>query len=153
MVYISKIETPDGLWKITGSECGITGTFPADFDFSIHENDITRQAAQELSEYFVHIRTEFSTPLAPSGTPFQRAVWDQLRRIPYGQSRTYSQVAQAMGRPEAVRAVANAIGRNPCLIFIPCHRVLGTDGRLTGFSAGLDRKKWLLDLEGIAWKP
>lgn len=152
MVYISKIETPVGLWKIVGSDCGITGAFPADFDFSIHENDITRQAAQELSEYFVHIRTEFSTPIAPSGTPFQRAVWDQLRRIPYGQSCTYSQVAQAMGRPEAVRAVANAIGRNPCLIFIPCHRVLGKDGSLTGFSAGLDLKRLLLKWEGIGWK-
>lgn len=153
MIYISKIQTPIGLWKITGSDCGITGAFPADSDFLSNENDITRQAAQELEEYFVHIRTEFSTPLDLSGTPFQRAVWDQLRRIPYGKSLCYSQVARDMGRPQAVRAVASAIGRNPCLIFIPCHRVLGMDGSLTGFSAGLELKKWLLDFEGIAWKP
>lgn len=152
MVYISKIETPFGLWKITGSEDGITGVYPMDSDVIPQENDITRQAARELAEYFVHIRTEFSTPLDLRGTPFQRTVWAQLCSIPYGQSLCYSQVAQAMGRPEAVRAVANAIGRNPCLIFVPCHRVLGRDGSLTGFSAGLDLKKRLLSLEGIPWK-
>ncbi len=153
MVYISTIETPLGLWKITGSENGITGVYPTDSDIIPIENDITRQAARELREYFVHIRTEFSTPLDPAGTPFQKAVWAQLLQIPYGHSLCYSQVAEALGQPRAVRAAANAIGRNPCLVLIPCHRVLGKDGSLTGFGGGLDMKKYLLDLEGIPWKP
>lgn len=153
MVYISKIETPFGLWKIEGSDLGITGVFPTDSDISVRENDITRQAATELWEYFVHIRTEFSTPLDFHGTAFQNAVWNALRAIPFGQTRCYSQIAEAVGRPRAVRAAAQAIGRNPCLVFIPCHRVLGKDGSLTGFSAGLDMKKELLNLEEIPWKP
>lgn len=149
MVYISEIETPVGIWKITASERGISGVYPSDSKIFVNENDITRQAAQELEEYFVHIRTEFSTPLDPSGTPFQQQVWEVLRRIPYGQIWSYSQVAAALGRPTAVRAAAQAIGRNPCLILIPCHRVLGKDGSLTGFSAGLPLKEFLLQLEGI----
>ena len=152
MIYISKFEAPDGVWSITGSSQGITGIFPSDSEIPVHENEITRQAVQELKEYFVHRRTVFTTPVAPEGTPFQKAVWEQLRKIPYGQSWCYSQVAAAIGRPMAVRAVAQAIGRNPCLILIPCHRVLGKDGSLTGFSAGLGLKKQLLDLEGIPYR-
>lgn len=152
MVYISKIETPFGLWKIEGSDLGITGVFPTDSDVFGPENAITKQAAQELTEYFVHIRTEFSTPLDLTGTEFQKAVWEALRQIPFGETRSYSQVAQMIGCPDAVRAVAHAIGRNPCLVVVPCHRVLGKDGSLTGFSAGLEMKKALLNLEGIQWK-
>ena len=153
MVSISKIETPFGLWRIEGSDLGITGIFPTNSDIFGPENAITKQASQELIEYFVHIRTEFSTPLDLHGTEFQKSVWAALRQIPFGETRSYSQVACAMGRPDAVRAVAQAIGRNPCLVFIPCHRVLGKDGSLTGFSAGLDIKKALLNLEEISWKP
>ena len=149
MVYISQISTPVGQWRITASEWGVTGIYPSESEVLVNENEITRQASRELEEYFVHIRTEFSVPLDLPGTAFQRQVWEALRRIPYGQTRSYSQVAQAIGRPTAVRAAAQAIGRNPCLVLIPCHRVLGKDGSLTGFSAGLPLKESLLRLEGI----
>ena len=149
MVYISQISTPVGQWSITASEWGVTGIYPSESEVLVNENEITRKASRELEEYFVHIRTEFSVPLDLTGTAFQRQVWEALRRIPYGQTRSYSQVAQAIGRPTAVRAAAQAIGRNPCLVLIPCHRVLGKDGSLTGFSAGLPLKESLLRLEGI----
>lgn len=148
MVYISLISTPVGQWSITASEWGVTGIYPSESEVLVNENEITRQASRELEEYFVHIRTEFSVPLDLSGTAFQRQVWAALRQIPYGQIRSYSQVAEAIGRPTAVRAAAQAIGRNPCLVLIPCHRVLGKDGSLTGFSAGLPLKEFLLRLEG-----
>ena len=148
MVYINSISTPVGQWSITASEWGVTGIYPSESEVLVNENEITRQASRELEEYFVHIRTEFSVPLDLSGTAFQRQVWAALRQIPYGQIRSYSQVAEAIGRPTAVRAAAQAIGRNPCLVLIPCHRVLGKDGSLTGFSAGLPLKEFLLRLEG-----
>ena len=131
-----------------GTEQGITGIYPANTNITENENSVTAWAARELREYLVHIRTEFSFPLSLRGTPFQLDVWNALRQIPYGHTVSYSEIAQAIGRPTAVRAVAQAIGKNPCLIAVPCHRVLGKDGSLTGFSAGLPWKKYLLSLEG-----
>ncbi|WP_420823075.1 methylated-DNA--[protein]-cysteine S-methyltransferase [Wenzhouxiangella limi] len=86
-------------------------------------------------------------PLAQQGTPFQRAVWEYLRSIPYGQSASYGQIARALGRPSAARAVGLAVGRNPWALIVPCHRVIGSNGALTGYAGGLERKRWLLALE------
>lgn len=93
------------------------------------------------------MRREFDLPLAPRGTPFQQAVWQQLLRIPYGEVRTYGQLAAALGKPGASRAVGSACRRNPLCILIPCHRVVGADGSLTGYAGGLDIKEYLLELE------
>jgi len=102
---------------------------------------------REVLEYFAGERTSFGLPLDPDGTIFQRDVWRALAEIPFGERRSYSDVAQRVGRPEAVRAVGAANGANPIAIVIPCHRVLGRDGSLTGYGAGLPKKRWLLDFE------
>ncbi len=111
------------------------------------DNEITRQTAAELDEYFGGARREFTVPLRLSGTPFQEAAWRALRDIPYGQTRSYGEQARAIGRPTAVRAVARANGANHIAIIVPCHRVIGADGTLTGYGGGLWRKKRLLELE------
>ena len=102
---------------------------------------------QQLDEYFEGKRKEFSIPLVTPGSTFQQSVWKELQNIPYGITRSYKQQALALKKPEAVRAVANANGTNRIAIIIPCHRVIGADGNLTGYGGGLWRKKWLLDLE------
>jgi methylated-DNA-[protein]-cysteine S-methyltransferase len=102
------------------------------------------EACAQLRAYFAGERREFDLPLAPEGTAFQRAVWTALRAIPCGETRTYGDVARQVGRPAAVRAVGAANGRNPIAIVVPCHRVIGADGSLTGYGGGLDRKRWLL---------
>ncbi len=105
-------------------------------------------AATQLREYFSGQRQSFNLPIQHAwGTPFQRAVWQALQRIPYGHTWTYGDIAQHIGNPKAVRAVGAAIGQNPHSIIVPCHRVLGANGSLTGFAGGLDRKKHLLALE------
>ena len=111
-------------------------------------NDVIRRIGEELDAYFVGELREFTTPLETPGSDFQRAVWEELRRIPYGETRTYGEQARRLGQPpEAVRAVARANGDNRIAIVIPCHRVIGADGRLTGYGGGLWRKRRLLDLE------
>jgi methylated-DNA-[protein]-cysteine S-methyltransferase len=104
-------------------------------------------AAQQLAAYFAGELTAFDLPIAPTGTDFQRSVWAALQTIPYGQTWSYGQLADKIGKPAAVRAVGLANGRNPVAIVIPCHRVIGSDGSLTGYGGGLDRKRFLLDLE------
>lgn len=101
----------------------------------------------QLNEYFAGERTTFDVPIELIGTPFQIQVWQELRNIKYGQTRSYAQQAQSLARPEAIRAVANANGCNQIAIIVPCHRVIGSDGKLVGYAGGLVRKKWLLDLE------
>ena len=103
--------------------------------------------ARQLAEYFAGERTAFQLPLRPVGSPFELAVWDQLTRIPYGETRSYGHVASAVGEPGGAQAVGAANGRNPIAIVVPCHRVIGADGRLVGFGGGLPRKRFLLDLE------
>ncbi|MGX1134318.1 methylated-DNA-[protein]-cysteine S-methyltransferase [Streptomyces glaucescens] len=105
------------------------------------------EAEEQLEAYFAGERTEFTLPLRLHGTPFQRTVWEHLRTIPYGETRTYGQLADALGNPKASRAVGLANGKNPVGIIIPCHRVVGADGSLTGYGGGLDRKRRLLDFE------
>ncbi|GAA2509595.1 methylated-DNA--[protein]-cysteine S-methyltransferase [Pilimelia columellifera] len=103
--------------------------------------------ASQLDEYFAGRRTSFDLPLRPAGGVFERRVWSALREIPHGQTRSYGQVARQLGQPLAAQAVGAANGRNPIAVIIPCHRVIGADGSLTGYAGGLDRKRFLLDLE------
>jgi methylated-DNA-[protein]-cysteine S-methyltransferase len=105
------------------------------------------RAVDQLEAYFAGERTSFDLPLAPEGTPFQRRVWDALQTIPYGATVSYRDIAERIGAPKAVRAVGAANGRNPLPIVVPCHRVIGSDGSLTGFAGGLDTKRRLLALE------
>lgn len=104
-------------------------------------------AALQLADYFAGRRREFDLPLRPTGTPFQMAVWRELRQIPYGATASYGQIAARLGRPGASRAVGLANGRNPLGIVVPCHRVVGADGSMTGYGGGVPRKRFLLDLE------
>ena len=106
------------------------------------------ELSRQLGRYFAGRKKPFFLPLAPLGTPFQRRVWAQLQRIPYGERRTYAEVAQAIGRPRAARAVGSACGANPLPIAVPCHRVVGQGGRLGGYSGGLEVKRFLLEIEG-----
>jgi methylated-DNA-[protein]-cysteine S-methyltransferase len=110
-------------------------------------HDVLAAASQQLREYFDGTRTEFDLPLDPDGTPFQHAAWAALRTIPYGSTWTYGAQARALGDPNKARAVGAANGRNPIGIVVPCHRVVGADGSLTGFAGGLKTKAWLLDHE------
>lgn len=116
-------------------------------EYETEETPLLRKAASQLYEYLDGTRTGFDLPLQPEGTSFQRDCWNALLTIPYGQTRTYRQQAIQLGNPNACRAVGRANGLNPISIFIPCHRVIGADGSLTGFAGGLEIKKWLLELE------
>lgn len=106
---------------------------------------------RQLDEYFAGTRTAFDFPCAPQGTPFQQKVWAALCEIPYGETRSYKQIAEAVGKPKACRAVGMANNRNPIIIVIPCHRVIGANGALTGYGGGLEMKRALLELEGAAY--
>ncbi len=112
------------------------------------ENAVLRETRDQLDEYFGGSRRNFELPLQPAGTPFQREVWAMLARIPYGETWSYGELAHRIGKPAAVRAVGAANGRNPIPIVLPCHRVIGADGSLTGFGGGLPTKAFLLRLEG-----
>lgn len=109
---------------------------------------VLARAAAQLAGYFAGRRRAFDLPLAPAGTPFQQAVWRALAAIPFGETRSYAELARAAGRPRAVRAVGAANGRNPLPVVLPCHRVIGSDGGLTGYAGGLLMKRRLLELEG-----
>lgn len=111
-------------------------------------DDALAACSEQLSDYFALRRQRFDLPLAAQGTPFQQSVWRALAAIPYGELRSYRDIAQTIGKPAAVRAVGAANGRNPLPIVVPCHRVIGSNGSLTGFAGGLETKKMLLQLEG-----
>jgi len=108
-------------------------------------------AAEQLGEYFAGQRREFSVPLAAAGSEFQHRVWAALREIPYGELRTYGELAAMLGDPSMAQAVGSANGRNPISIIVPCHRVVGADGSLVGYAGGLERKQFLLELENPSW--
>ncbi len=114
------------------------------------ESPLLETAKTQLDEYFQGALKDFELPLSLTGTPFQQLVWNALKAIPYGTTASYGAIANAIGRPSAVRAVGRAIGSNPIPLIIPCHRVIGAGGKLTGFSGGLDRKRWLLHREDVA---
>ncbi len=111
-------------------------------------DQLLQDCASQLQEYFAGTRHSFDLPLAPGGTQFQQSVWQQLTQIPHGQTCSYKDIATGIGKPKAVRAVGAANGRNPIPIVVPCHRVIGSDGSLTGFAGGIGMKKQLLELEG-----
>jgi methylated-DNA-[protein]-cysteine S-methyltransferase len=151
------VDSPVGRLLLTGDERALSGLFMMDTGgHSLTPASGWTQrpgafgtAADQLAEYFRGSRTEFDLPLAPRGTPFQLAVWAELTRIPYGVTASYGTVAGALGKSLlASRAVGLANGRNPISIIVPCHRVIGADGSLTGYGGGLDRKEWLLRHEG-----
>jgi methylated-DNA-[protein]-cysteine S-methyltransferase len=112
--------------------------------------DVALLAARQIDEYLAGERAEFDLPLAPQGTPFELAVWESLRAIPYGETVSYGELAAELGRPGAARAVGRANGRNPLWIVVPCHRVIGANGALTGYAGGVDVKRALLELESQA---
>ncbi|WP_255416731.1 MULTISPECIES: methylated-DNA--[protein]-cysteine S-methyltransferase [Limnohabitans] len=156
-IYQSHVNSPLGDVMLAATEQGLAGVWFVHQqehlpDCSRWVTDDTHAtllaAALQLSEYFQGQRQTFEIQLHPAwGTPFQRAVWQALQRIPYGHTSTYGDIARDIANPKAVRAVGAAIGQNPHSIIVPCHRVLGTNGSLTGFAGGLDRKKYLLALE------
>jgi len=108
---------------------------------------VIRTAVTELDEYFAGTRETFDVPIAPAGTAFQRAVWDAISRVPYGETITYGELARRVGRPGSARAAGAATGQNPVGVIVPCHRIVGAGGTLTGYAGGLDRKRALLTLE------
>jgi len=110
-------------------------------------SEILQKCANQLEEYFTQKRTDFELDIAPKGTEFQQKVWQVLQKIPYGKTVSYLEIAQELGDPKAVRAVGMANGKNPISIVVPCHRVIGSNGNLTGYAGGLERKRFLLDLE------
>ncbi|NLI11499.1 methylated-DNA--[protein]-cysteine S-methyltransferase [Pelotomaculum propionicicum] len=116
-------------------------------DTVVQETELIKEAARQLQDYLAGKLRDFNLPLAPAGTEFMRRVWESLRAIPYGQTRSYQEVAQSVGNKKASRAVGLANNRNPIPIFIPCHRVIGANGKLVGYGGGLEIKAYLLDLE------
>lgn len=126
---------------------GSAGTEPDNAGPAEVEAAILTTTARQLRAYFAGELTEFSLPLRLAGSPFRRRVWEALRRVPYGAVVTYGELASLVGRPGAARAVGMAVGRNPIGIIVPCHRVIGAGGALTGYGGGVDRKRWLLALE------
>jgi methylated-DNA-[protein]-cysteine S-methyltransferase len=145
-------KSPIGPLTLHSNGVAITGLEFEDPKYPLAEHPrgddaVLAQARRELDDYFASQLTRFTVPTAANGTPFQRRVWAALRKIPYGATRTYGEQAQAIGSPRASRAVGLANGRNPIAIIVPCHRVIGSNGSLTGFGGGLHRKKFLLDLE------
>lgn len=153
MTVTRNIETPLGKMMITGEDEVVAGMYfihqkhapvaPAPTDDGAFE-----KAVQQIEEWFAGERQEFDFECAPSGSEFQHRVWEALKQIPYGRTATYAAIAEAIGRPGAARACGLAIGRNPLSIVVPCHRVIGSNGKLTGYAGGVDRKKWLLEHEG-----
>jgi len=151
----SMIDSPLGPLLVTAEDGAVTRLWMSQQRHQVTEPDAAwarddeafAELAKQLEAYFAGERTAFDLPLAPAGTPFQREVWTALRTIPYGMTCSYGELAVQIGRPGASRAVGLANGRNPISILIPCHRVIGSTGTLTGYGGGLERKRWLLDLE------
>ncbi|MHA3775626.1 methylated-DNA--[protein]-cysteine S-methyltransferase [Verrucomicrobiota bacterium sgz303538] len=159
-IRFSEMESPLGLLRLRGTEHGLTGIFMENHRHGPEANDQTHwqwddvmfeESRRQLSEYFSGRRTMFDLAIdrdALGGTPFQRRVWSELEKIPYGVTISYGELAARIGNRGAVRAVGLANGRNPISIVVPCHRVIGANRTLTGYGGGLERKRWLLDLEG-----
>lgn len=150
MLHYTYVDTPIGAILVAGDEKSVVEIHFAGAEPEpewIRDDDALREAADQLRDYFAGKRKAFDLPLAPRGTEFQQSVWRALLDIPYGETTTYSTIAERIGRPAAVRAVGAANGANPIPIVIPCHRVIGASGSLTGFGGGLDVKRQLLALE------
>lgn len=153
--YFSRIDSPIGALLLTGNGEALTGLFmdsarrhAAPAADAQRDDAPFCDAKTQLGEYFAGKRAMFDLALAPAGTDFQRRVWQALRDIGFGQTESYGALARRIGAPKASRAVGLANGRNPISIIIPCHRVIGADGSLTGYGGGIERKRWLLSHEG-----
>ncbi|HEX3902255.1 MAG TPA: methylated-DNA--[protein]-cysteine S-methyltransferase [Polyangia bacterium] len=152
--FFTTLQSPVGRLTLAGEGDDLVGLY---FDSdpvaarvqsgSARDDGRLRPALAQLRQYFAGERTEFELSLAPRGTAFQLSVWNALRRIPFGETASYGEIARSVGRPAASRAIGGANHRNPIAIIIPCHRVIGADGSMTGYGGGLDRKRVLLDLE------
>ncbi|MFM1875401.1 MAG: hypothetical protein RL266_1138 [Bacteroidota bacterium] len=140
--------SPIGTLEIMGDEEGISQILFLDEKPSIrNSNPVLDECVKQLSEYFYNKRTEFDLQVNPGGTDFQKSVWEELQRIPFGKTISYMDLAKRLGDPKVIRAAGTANGKNPIAIIIPCHRVVGSDGSLTGYAGGLKRKQWLLEHE------
>lgn len=144
------MQSPIGVIEIVGNSEGVSSIlFKDDVSLAISET-IPRElnnVVTQLQEYFEGKRSTFNVKIAPKGTDFQKRVWNELLNIPFGKTLNYQQIANKLGDPKVIRAAASANGKNPISIIIPCHRVIGSDGSLTGYAGGLHRKKWLLEHE------
>jgi methylated-DNA-[protein]-cysteine S-methyltransferase len=148
MSQLTYFKCPLGIAKIVGDASGISEiSILDDGEVSNSVPKELEQAVIQLQEYFEGKRTHFDLKINPKGTDFQRSVWHELLNIPFGKTLSYMELSKKVGDVKAIRAVAAANGKNPLWIVIPCHRVIGADGSLTGYAGGLGRKKWLLDLE------
>lgn len=152
MNHYIEMDSPIGSLLVTCDDDGITGLrmdTPGRPGIATMKrgHPLLTRARKQLNEYFAGKRTEFDLPLTPQGTDFQCAVWKRLERIPFGRTKSYGEIASEVGKPKASRAVGAANGRNPISVIVPCHRVIGSNGTLTGFGGGLERKQWLLQHE------
>ena len=145
--YNAYMDSPMGILHIRAGEKAIHGVERAEDWGKENGNALTGECKKELAEYFSGKRKIFTLPLAPEGTEWRQKVWKVLEKIPYGKTLSYGEVAEQAGNPKGARAAGGAIHNNPILILIPCHRVIGKDGSLTGYAEGLDKKAYLLDLE------
>ena len=145
--------TPMGKMGIAEADGAITDLYFSDGSLPegavVQETELLKKAAAQLNEYFDGQRKGFELPLAAQGTAFQQAVWQALQSIPYGETRSYKEIAEQIGRPKACRAVGMANNRNPIAIIVPCHRVIGANGQLVGYAGGLSIKEYLLQLERV----
>ncbi|WP_459501181.1 methylated-DNA--[protein]-cysteine S-methyltransferase [Bacillus sp. C1] len=148
-MYRAYYESEIGLLEITANDEGIISVIFVEERKEENKNQIVEQCIAELDEYFNQQRTEFTVPLSAVGTPFQKKVWDALYTIPYGVSVSYLNIGEKIDNIKAVRAIGGANSRNPISIIVPCHRVIGKNGKLVGYAGGLWRKEWLLKHEGI----
>ena len=141
-------ESPIGFLEVQTTEGGLRAVSFTLEKIAVEKENIYNQLTiKQLDEYFKNERTEFDIPLDLEGTDFQLRVWRELSKIPFGKTKSYMDIAKALGDPKAIRAVGTSNGRNKISIIIPCHRVIGSDGSLTGYAGGMERKKWLLDFE------
>lgn len=148
MTQIAFLKSPLGITKIVGDADGISEISVSDKgEESVSIPKELEQAVSQLQEYFEGKRNDFNLKLNPKGTEFQQRVWQELHNIPFGKTLSYLELSKKLGDVKAIRAVAAANGKNPLWIVVPCHRVIGTDGSLTGYAGGLGRKKWLLEHE------
>lgn len=143
------IKSPLGITEIIGDENGIAviSVLDSEKEISAEIPEALKEAVAELQDYFEGNRNDFTFKLNPKGTDFQQRVWQELLNIPFGKTMSYLELSKKLGDVKAIRAVASANGKNPLWIVVPCHRVIGTDGSLTGYAGGLWRKKWLLEHE------
>jgi methylated-DNA-[protein]-cysteine S-methyltransferase len=145
--YIDNFMTPLGVMEIRASEQRVLSIYFVETAQYVMANTVTAKTKQQLKEYFAGQRTEFDLPLGSEGTVFQQEVWRALISVPYGKTCSYGDIAKRIDRPRAVRAVGAANGKNPLTIVVPCHRIIGSDGSLTGYASGITRKAWLLNHE------